>query len=99
VRVAARRGYASPRGRTADERKRDEEARRAREARRPNADKTSNELRNVLTSPLQQGGLTFTVQAAPFKNNQKEASVALAIEIDGIACPQPSTKGCGEQQD
>ena len=41
LRVAARRGYGSPRGRTAEERKRDEEARRAREAKRPNADKTS----------------------------------------------------------
>ncbi|RPI55546.1 MAG: VWA domain-containing protein [Acidobacteria bacterium] len=95
LRVAARRGYASPRGRTAEERKRDDEARRAREARRPNADKTSAELRNVLTSPLQQGGLTFSVQAAPFKNTQKEASVALAIEIDGNRLPYspPNEKG------
>ena len=30
-----------------------------------------------------QSGLNFTVHAAPFKNTQKEASVALAIEIDG----------------
>jgi VWFA-related protein len=83
LRVAARRGYGSPRGRTAAERKRDEEARRAREAKRPNADKTSTQLRDVLTSPLMQSGLNFTVHAAPFKNTQKEASVALAIEIDG----------------
>jgi VWFA-related protein len=32
LRVAARRGYGSPRGRTAEERKRDEEAKRAKEA-------------------------------------------------------------------
>ena len=83
VRVEARRGYASPRGRTAEERKRDEEARRQREARRPNADKTSEELRSVLSNPLQMSGLNFTVHAAPFRNTQKEASVALAIEIDG----------------
>ncbi len=83
LRVAARRGYGSPRGRTAEERKRDEDARRAREAKRPNADKTSTELRDVLTSPLMQSGLNFTVHAAPFKNTQKEASIALAIEIDG----------------
>ncbi len=83
VRVEARRGYASPRGRTAEERKREEETRRQREARRPNADKTSEELRSVLTNPLQMSGLNFTVHAAPFRNNQKEASVALAIEIDG----------------
>ncbi len=95
VRVAARRGYASPRGRTADERKRDEEARRAREARRPNGDRTSPELRSVLTSPLQQSGLTFTVQAAPFKNTEKDASVALAIEIDGnrLKYSPPNEKG------
>jgi hypothetical protein len=30
-----------------------------------------------------QSGLNFTVHAAPFKNTQKEASVALAVEIDG----------------
>jgi VWFA-related protein len=83
LRVAARRGYGSPRGRTAEERKRDEEARRAREAKRPNADKTSTQLRDVLTSPLMQSGLNFTVHAAPFKHTQKEASIALAIEIDG----------------
>lgn len=87
LRVAARRGYGAPRGRTAEERKRDEEAKRAKEARRPNADKTSAELRELLTSPLQQSGLNFTVQAAAFKNTQKEASVALAIEIDGNRLP------------
>src|SRR5687768_13823643 len=83
LKVAARKGYGSPRGRTAEERKRDEEARRAREAKRPNADRTSSELREILTSPLMQSGLNFTVHAAPFKNTQKEASVALAMEIDG----------------
>ena len=95
LRVAARKGYGSPRGRTAEERKRDEEARRAREAQRPNADKTSAELRDILTSPLQQSGLNFTVQAAPFKNTQKEASVALAIEIDGdrLQYSAPDAKG------
>ena len=95
LRVAARKGYGAPRGRTAEERKRDEEARRAREAKRPNADKTSTELRDILTSPLQQSGLNFTVHAAPFKNTQKEASVALAIEIDGNRLPYsaPDAKG------
>ncbi len=95
LRIAARKGYGSPRGRTAEERKRDEEARRAREAKRPNADTTSSELRNILTSPLQQSGLNFTVQAAPFKNTQKEASVALAIEIDGdrLTYSAPNAQG------
>src|SRR5918995_3964700 len=83
LRVAARKGYGSPRGRTAEERKRDEETKRAREAKRPDADKTSSELREILTSPLMQSGLNFTVHAASFKNTQKEASVALAVELDG----------------
>ncbi len=95
LRVAARKGYGSPRGRTAEERKRDEETRRAREAKRPNADKTSAELREILTSPLQQSGLNFSVHAAPFKNTQREASVALAIEIDGerLTYSPPNEKG------
>ena len=95
LRVAARKGYGSPRGRTAEERKRDEAARRAREAKRPNADKTSTELREILTSPLMQSGLNFTVHAAPFKNTQKEASIALAIEIDGdrLQYSAPDAKG------
>jgi VWFA-related protein len=95
LRVTARRGYASARGRTLEERKRDEEARRLRAARRPDADKTSAELRDVLGSPMQQSGLTFTVQAAPFKHTQKEASVALAIEIDGgrLQFAPPNEKG------
>jgi VWFA-related protein len=95
LKVLARKGYASPRGRTVEERKRDEEARRAREARRPDADKTSAQLRDVLFSPMQQSGLTFTVQAAPFKNTPKEASVALAIELDGdrLQFAPPNEKG------
>jgi hypothetical protein len=95
LRIMARRGYGSPRGRTAEERKRDDEARRLKEARRPNADKTSAPLREILTSPLQQSGLNFTVQAAAFKNTQKDASVALSIEIDGDRLPYsaPDEKG------
>jgi hypothetical protein len=77
LKVQARRGYASPRGRTAEERKRDEAARRAREARRPDGDRT------------------LTVQAAPFKNTPKEASIALAIEFDASKLPftPPNEKG------
>ena len=95
LKVAARRGYASPRGRTTEERERDVAARRAREARRPDADKTSTQLRDVLASPLQQSGLTLTVQSAAFKKTPKEASVALAIEIDGqrMAFAPPNEKG------
>jgi VWFA-related protein len=83
LRVSARRGYAAPRGRTPAERKRDEDTRRAREARRGAVNNTSQELRDALNSPLQQSGLAFSVQAAPFKLNQDEAAVALAIELDG----------------
>ena len=95
LRVSARRGYGSPRGRTPAERKRDEEARRAREARRGAVNNTSPELRDALNAPLQQSGLTFTIQAAPFKLTQKEASVALAIEFDGGPLPftSPDTSG------
>jgi VWFA-related protein len=87
LRVSARRGYASPRGRTPAERKRDEDTRRARDARRGAANNTSPELRDALDAPLQQSGLTFIVHAAPFKHTQKEASVALAIEFDGEPFP------------
>lgn len=87
LRVSARRGYASPRGRTPTERKRDEDTRRAREARRGAVNNTSPELRDALNAPLQQSGLTFTLQAAPFKHTPKEASVALAIEFDGEPLP------------
>jgi VWFA-related protein len=87
--VTARKGYASPRGKTADERKRDEEVRRAREAKKPLADKTSSELRDVLDNPLQQSGITMAVQAAAFRNTgtKKDASVAIAIEVDGNRLP------------
>jgi hypothetical protein len=52
-------------------------------------------LRDLLTSPLQQSGLNFTVQAAPFKGPQKDASVALAIEIEGdrLTYAPPDAKG------
>jgi VWFA-related protein len=83
LRVTARKGYASPRGRTPAERRKDDEARRAREARRGNATTLSPELRSVLDAPVQQSGLTLSVQAAPFRDSAKEASVALAIEVDG----------------
>jgi hypothetical protein len=87
LRVSARSGYAAPRGRTPAERRREDETRRAREARRGAVNNTSPDLRDALNSPLQQSGLTFIVQAAPFRHTQKEASVALAIEFDGESLP------------
>jgi VWFA-related protein len=95
LRVEARKGYASPRGRTPEERKREEEARLARDARRPDGKRTSTPLLTALASPIPQSGLTFTVQAAPFKNTANEASIALAIELDGSKLPysEPNAKG------
>jgi len=87
VKIAARRGYASEREETPEDRKKREVERLAREARRPNADKTSVALRDVLGGPLQQTGLALSVHAAPFKGAGAEASVALAIEVDGAHLP------------
>ena len=83
LKAVARRGYPSPSGRTADERKRDDMNRRARESRNGGAADTSSELRAALNSPVQQPGLTLSVQAVPFKSTPKEASMALAVELDG----------------
>jgi VWFA-related protein len=83
LRVSARRGYAAPRGRTPAERKRDEDSRRARDARKGAANNLSAELRDALNAPLYQSGLAFSVHAAPFRLNQKEAAIAMAIELDG----------------
>ncbi|MCM3879701.1 MAG: VWA domain-containing protein [Vicinamibacterales bacterium] len=94
--VSARKGYASPHSRTARERKRDEEARRLRDMKRGGAGTTSAELRDVLNAPMQQGGLAFSLQAAPFRDlqgSQREASVALAIEFDGDRFPFPEKDG------
>jgi hypothetical protein len=82
LKVSARKGYASPHGKTPEEKKRDDEAQLARDARKGRPNNTTAALREALGSPMQQGGLTFSVQAAPFKSTDKEASVALAIEFD-----------------
>ncbi len=87
VTIVARKGYGSSRDRSAADRQRDEAERRTREARRPNADKTSTELRNVLDSAIPLRGLTFSVHAAPFRNTEKEASVAMTVEIAGDRLP------------
>ena len=85
LRVSARKGYAAPRGRTREEMSSAERDRTTRAGTPPtaqNSPKTSVELHEILTSPLQQSGVTLSVQAAPFRNKPKEASVALAVEID-----------------
>ena len=75
--AVARRGYPSPTGKTAAERKQDALERWTRERRGGGAGDTSPELRAALNNPVQQPGLTLAVQAVPFKGTAKEASVAL----------------------
>jgi VWFA-related protein len=96
VRVTARKGYASPREPSAAKRRKEDEAKRKREARWREASTLSPELRDALDAPLQQSGLSFTVQAAPFRDTSKDASIALAIEVDGDRVefmPQDGTYG------
>ena len=91
--VTARRGYPSPSGKTTQERKQDALERWNRERRAGGANDTSVELRSALNSPVQQPGLTLSVQAVPLKGTAKEASVALAVELQGAElefAPQPS---------
>ena len=82
LRILARKGYASPRARTLSRSERDR-VERERLARTKGADQTSTELRAMLDSPIQQGGVGLDVQAAAFKGAARNASVALAIEVDG----------------
>jgi VWFA-related protein len=83
LRLTARKGYASARGRAPAEREKIERERLARLNQKGAPDHTSWELREALNSPLQRGGMTLSVQAAPFRKLERAASVALAIEIDG----------------
>jgi VWFA-related protein len=81
LRVSARKGYVSPKIVSAEERaQRERELDRGRG--RAGSTQTSNELREILNQPLQRNGLTLTVHTAPFKGPSKEASVAVAIEVD-----------------
>jgi VWFA-related protein len=81
LRVSARKGYVSPRVLSAeDQLKQERERERARG--RAGTAETSTELREILTQPLQRNGLTMTVQAAPFRGASRQASVAVAVEVD-----------------
>jgi VWFA-related protein len=92
--VVARKGYADPRGKTPEERAKDDAERLARDAKKGGADNTTAELRAVLNSPMQQGGVTMAVQVAPFKGTDKDASVAIAIEMDAARFRfEPQTNG------
>ena len=81
LRVSARKGYVSPKTLTASERLA-QERERERGRGRAGATETSHELREILNQPLQKNGLTLTVQAAPFKAPARDASVAVAVEVD-----------------
>ena len=70
LRVRARKGYTAPRGRPSD-------------PRFLASSGTSQELRDALNSPVPISGLGLTVTAAAFKGPAPNASVAVAIEIDG----------------
>lgn len=81
LRVSARRGYVSPRPPTADDKLREARDRERGRGRAGDA-QTSLELREIMNQPLQKNGLTLTVHAAPFKGTARDASVALAVEVD-----------------
>jgi VWFA-related protein len=81
LRVSARKGYVSPRVLSAEDRLK-QERERERGRGRAGTTTTSTELRDILNHPLQRNGLTLTVQAAPFKGTSRQASVAVAVEVD-----------------
>ncbi|MPY90966.1 MAG: VWA domain-containing protein [Luteitalea sp.] len=75
VQVDARKGYVAPRGR---------------EEEPPETSATSGtspEVKELLGSPLPQGGLTLGVTAAAFKGTDKKASVAVTIQVPGQGLP------------
>jgi VWFA-related protein len=81
LRVSARKGYVSPRLPGKDELQRQERERERGRGRSGDL-QTSTELREILNQPLQRNGLTMAVHAAAFKGAARQASVAVAIEVD-----------------
>lgn len=81
LRVSARKGYVSAKPPSEKDRQRAQRERERGRARVGDA-QTSTELREILTQPLQRNGLTIAVQAAPFKGTERQASVAVAVEVD-----------------
>ncbi|HXW07035.1 MAG TPA: VWA domain-containing protein [Vicinamibacterales bacterium] len=69
LQVRARKGYVAPRGRPASE--------------TPVNAKTSPELREAVDSPIPVTGLGLRVFAAPLKGREPNASVLLALEVEG----------------
>jgi VWFA-related protein len=78
--VEARKGYAASRGKTSQEKLTDVRKKVSATTGAPAS--ASVELMEVLDSPMQQSGLTLSVQAAPFRGTANEASVAMAVDID-----------------
>ena len=83
VKTFARKGYGDPRGKTPEELAADDSIKLASKMKNGAADTTTPALREVLNSPMQQGGVPMLVQASVFKTATKENAVALTIEIDG----------------
>jgi VWFA-related protein len=65
----SRKGYTAPQGRPPSEKLVDRSA--------------SPELREALNSPIPVSGLGISVVASPFKGSGSEASIVLALEVDG----------------
>jgi VWFA-related protein len=81
LKVNARKGYASPKGKAPEEREKGGDS------------KTSNALKETLNSPLQTSGVGLTVAAAAFKGSAPNNSIALAIEIDPTRMTFKEDKG------
>ena len=81
LRVVARKGYASPKGKAPEEREKGGDS------------KTSAVLKETLNSPLQTSGVGLTVAAAAFKGSAPNNSIALAIEIDPTRMTFKEEKG------
>ena len=81
LRVSARKGYASPKGKAPEEREKGGDS------------KTSNVLKETLNSPLQTSGVGLTVTAAAFKGSAPNNSIALSIEIDPTRMTFKEDKG------
>lgn len=80
LRVTARKGYASPKGKAPDREKGGDS-------------RTSNALKETMNSPLQTSGIGLTVAAAAFKGSAPNNSIALAIEIDPTRMTFKEDKG------
>lgn len=70
VRVRSRKGYVAPTG-------------KPEEQELVEVENTSVEVREALTNPLQMSGLTMAATAASFRGDDKDASVAVTVQVGG----------------